>query len=208
MPYERYFSIIVAVDTTLGISKNGKIPWKIEEMRMHFEKLTTKTIDPAKMNCCIMGRNTWEQLPETSKPLLNRINVIVSTTLKQKDFGDNVFICESLEHALQLSFCDQRIENVFVIGGKHLFDEAMEHPYCEFVHGYMVDKDFECDIKIRDFSLASKTITGGFLCESSTSDGEKFSVAAVKVPRYSPAEKKKGILTIRFPIPETSLSKK
>lgn len=63
-------SAIVAVDTSWGIGFNGELLEHIPEDLKHFKELTTG-------NTVIMGRKTWDSLPQ--KPLPERCNIIVST---------------------------------------------------------------------------------------------------------------------------------
>tara|TARA_B100001094_G_C17974909_1_gene692291 strand:- start:61 stop:705 length:645 start_codon:yes stop_codon:yes gene_type:complete len=76
--------VIFACTKTGGIGKNGKIPWKIKEDMKLFRKITTNTDGgEQKKNIVIMGRTTWESIPEKFRPLPNRINIILSTTMNK-----------------------------------------------------------------------------------------------------------------------------
>ena len=72
------FNIIVAVDSNNGIGLNNKLPWIIREDLNFFKMMTTGK----KNNVVIMGRKTWESIPEKYKPLANRFNIILSNTLE------------------------------------------------------------------------------------------------------------------------------
>ncbi|MDR1840108.1 MAG: dihydrofolate reductase [Treponema sp.] len=64
--------IIAAMAENRVIGKNNVMPWSLKEDMAHFRQLTNGWP-------CIMGRKTWESLPQ--KPLLGRLNVVVSTTM-------------------------------------------------------------------------------------------------------------------------------
>jgi dihydrofolate reductase len=51
-----------------------------------FKEMTTKTENGRKMNAVVMGRKTWEGIPEQHRPLKNRINVVISSTLDATEF--------------------------------------------------------------------------------------------------------------------------
>ena len=46
-----------------------------------FKKITSETADNSKKNAVIMGRKTWDSIPVKFRPLANRINVVLSTTM-------------------------------------------------------------------------------------------------------------------------------
>uniref|UniRef100_A0A6C0F024 DHFR domain-containing protein n=1 Tax=viral metagenome TaxID=1070528 RepID=A0A6C0F024_9ZZZZ len=61
-----------------GIGSNGTIPWTIPEDMKHFKELTIPKSIEYPFSIVIMGRKTWESIPENRRPLTERFNVILS----------------------------------------------------------------------------------------------------------------------------------
>ena len=71
------FAIIASVSKkSFGIGNNGKIPWKLTGDMVFFRR-TTSFCSKDKKNAVIMGRKTWQSLPNKSRPLQQRINVVI-----------------------------------------------------------------------------------------------------------------------------------
>lgn len=117
-----FFSIIIACCLNGGIGYNNIIPWHLKEELNLFRRITTGNIDNTKINAVIMGRNTWESLPH--RPLNNRLNIIITSDESFPQF-DNVRSFKSLDDAF--NFCDLNvnIRDVFVIGGKMIYDSCL-----------------------------------------------------------------------------------
>lgn len=111
-------SIVVAVSDDDIISRHGKTPWFVRGEMLIFKRLTLGS--PV-----IIGRNTYEQ-PKAykSRPLLlpDRLNVVLTTDRSYKVPGG--LVAHSLSEALTLDEVKNAPE-VFIIGGKQLFDEAL-----------------------------------------------------------------------------------
>eukprot|EP00485_Elphidium_margaritaceum_P007292 CAMPEP_0202685056 /NCGR_PEP_ID=MMETSP1385-20130828/717_1 /ASSEMBLY_ACC=CAM_ASM_000861 /TAXON_ID=933848 /ORGANISM="Elphidium margaritaceum" /LENGTH=67 /DNA_ID=CAMNT_0049339301 /DNA_START=43 /DNA_END=242 /DNA_ORIENTATION=+ len=61
----RKFSLIVAATMPdFGIGAQGSIPWRIAEDLKFFKDTTTFTKDKGKQNAVIMGRKTWQSIPD------------------------------------------------------------------------------------------------------------------------------------------------
>ena len=58
------FSIIVAKDLKNGIGKDNDLCWHIPRDMAYFKNITSSTINSNKENAVIMGRKTWESIPE------------------------------------------------------------------------------------------------------------------------------------------------
>jgi len=107
-------NIIVAMDPNHVIGKDGGLPWmRIKEDLPLFQKLTDGT-------SVIMGRNTFESLPEKYKPLPNRKNIVVSNKM---GITEGVDICRTLEEAIDKA---QNYQNdTFFIGGVGIYEAAL-----------------------------------------------------------------------------------
>jgi dihydrofolate reductase len=158
--FMKQFSIIVAFDSQYGIGKNGQLAWALPSDLKHFKEITTAVTDPAKKNALIMGRKTWETLPEKFRPLAGRVNLVLSRE-GRLDLPSGVLCAKSLEDALnQLSSNmdsrfrgndsrgngnDNGIENIFVIGGAQIYAQAIGHPLCQKLYVTHVKGEHGCD---------------------------------------------------------------
>ena len=103
-------SHLVADSNNNVIGKDNDLPWKLKKDLLHFKNYTVgKTI--------LMGRKTFESI---GKPLPNRNNFIVSTTLQNVN-GAEVF--KSLDSAIENVSPG---EEVVIIGGGYLFRESIK----------------------------------------------------------------------------------
>ncbi|KAL7728303.1 hypothetical protein ACLKA6_007405 [Drosophila palustris] len=142
------YSLIVAVCENFGIGIKGDLPWHIKSELKYFSRTTKRVCDPAKRNAAIMGRNTYFGIPECKRPLPERLNIVLSTTLTPDDLPEDVMLCSNLEAAMQKiesnEYRDQ-IENVWIVGGSGVYAEAMDSPRCHRLYLTKVQGQFECD---------------------------------------------------------------
>jgi len=140
------FHIVVAVDIRNGISKDGKIPWRIPADIRRFRDLTTKTSDPSKQNAVIMGRKTMDSLPMGFLP--GRKNIVISRRLsKRLKQTQEISVARSLDDALEIAGADRNnVESAFHIGGARSYADAITHPDCAGIYLTRVYSDFECDL--------------------------------------------------------------
>lgn len=137
------FNIIVAVDAANGIGKDGTMPWHLPADLAYFKRVTTSATDGSR-NAVIMGRKTWESIPERFRPLPDRLNIVVS---RQADYAlpCDVMLADSLNTALKLAGKSQDVEQIFVIGGGQLYKDAISHSNLDKVFLTRIAKEFKCD---------------------------------------------------------------
>ena len=113
------------------IGKDGDLPWHLPEDLAHFKKTTMG--QPV-----VMGRLTWESIPEKFRPLPGRSNVVVSRQNNYPATGASVV--NSLEAAMALFPADQV---VWLIGGAQLYSQGL--PLASQVVVTEIDADFAGD---------------------------------------------------------------
>ena len=116
----------------------------------HFKTLTT---GKNQKNAVIMGRKTWESIPEKFRPLPNRINIVLSSS--QTEF-EGAIDANSLNDALAKA---SSATNIFVIGGAQLYSEALTHSDCNALHITKVFNHFDCDAHFPDYKSQFKCIS-------------------------------------------------
>jgi dihydrofolate reductase len=100
------------------LGKDGDLLWHIPEDLKRFKELTSG-------HPVVMGRKTWESLPEKVRPLPNRTNIIVTRQSGYQAPGATV--TDSLEAALVAVTSAEGSDEIFVIGGGELYAAALPH---------------------------------------------------------------------------------
>ena len=151
--------LIVAVDKkTGGIGIDNGIPWRIEHDMRFFKKTTTG-------NVVIMGKNTFNSLPG-GKPLPNRVNIVVSTSLYKEITTDkSVLITKDLEQTIPFSNVKHGMD-AFIIGGPGLYTEALEKGLIDCMYITEIESDiteFDTFLDLKPFmnQFPNKEILGG-----------------------------------------------
>lgn len=168
------FSVIFAMAKNGGFANNGQLPWKLSKEMAHFSKVTLAK-EHREFNVVIMGRRTWESLPETRRPLKGRYNIIVSKTMKSGYNTENgARVTSTLQEALDIS---TKKGKIFVIGGKALIKKALSHPSCTELYLTRIDKEYPCDTFIKpDLSR----FTSAKIIKDDEEDQVKFTIMLYK----------------------------
>jgi dihydrofolate reductase len=106
-------ALVAAVARGGVIGRENAIPWRIPEDLERFRSVTMG-------HPVVMGRKTWDSLPERFRPLPGRRNVVVTRNAGWRAVGAER--AGSLDDALRLLDDAPR---VFVIGGGQLYAEAL-----------------------------------------------------------------------------------
>jgi dihydrofolate reductase / thymidylate synthase len=132
-------NIIVAYNTNRGIGYNNKLPWPKSEIDMkRFINITTTTINNNATNAVIMGRKTWDSIPDNYKPLKNRLNIVLSSN-KLNCVNNEIMVFNSFESAHKYTSYNEKIESIYVIGGQAIYDYVLTN-YSKYIdHIYVTE---------------------------------------------------------------------
>ena len=107
-------ALIAAIGDGGAIGYKGQMPWKCSNDLKHFKQVTSA--DDAAL---VMGRRTWDSLPEPKLP--GRVCVVLTSQsitgrcLSASNFDDAIKMIEGLG-----------LKKTFIIGGSLLFNEYYE----------------------------------------------------------------------------------
>jgi dihydrofolate reductase len=92
------------------IGRDGELPWHLPEDAAHFRRLTTGST-------VVMGRRTWDSLPDRFRPLPGRHNVVL--TRDRAWTAPGAAVVHTLDEAL-------RGGQVWVIGGGQVYRDTID----------------------------------------------------------------------------------
>jgi dihydrofolate reductase len=130
--------MIVAMTKKLGIGYKNTLPWRNGEDLKRFAGLTKGDGN----NAIIMGRNTWNSLP--FKPLKNRRNIVLSSTIDTLQSFDNTIVCKNVDEVI-LDCIDNSIDELWIIGGEQIYKSYIRHNSLEELYVTLMLDEYECD---------------------------------------------------------------
>lgn len=134
--------VLIAAVARNGVIGDGeRMPWHLPEDLAFFREAT-------RGRPVIMGRRTWQSLPERFRPLPARRNLVVSRDAAFRAPGAEVV--DSLDAALEQVRDDGG--RVFVIGGEQLF--ALALPRAQVLLLTEIDRDFDGRTRFPDWPRA------------------------------------------------------
>ena len=128
------------------IGKGGTIPWHLPEDLAHLKRMTLGST-------VIMGRKTWDSLPNKFRPLPGRKNLVLTRNTDWQAAGAQSF--ENLAQALDA--CTQE-QTVWIIGGAEIYRQAME--FASVAHVTEIDADIEGDTFAPTLDAAWRLVSG------------------------------------------------
>ena len=135
--------MILAMDLDGCIGKDDGLPWRLRADMLRFKRLTVGEGH----NAVLMGRTTWESLPEAYRPLDNRLNIVV--TRNQEYTIEGVDIALSIEKGLGIAK-EKESEVCWIIGGANVYEQCRE--LVDEVHVTMVETNQSGDIRVGLFT--------------------------------------------------------
>jgi dihydrofolate reductase len=124
-------TLVAAVARGGVIGRDGAVPWHLPEDMARFRALTMG-------HPVVMGRRTWDSLPDRFRPLPGRRNVVVT---RNPDWqAEGAERAGSLDDARRLL---EGVPQVFVIGGASLYEDAL--PLADELELTEIDLDVDGD---------------------------------------------------------------
>ena len=141
--------LIVAHDQNRGIGLNNQIPWFVPGELKWVAETTTRTTKTNSTNALVMGRRTWESIPETRRPLKNRLNVVISRSMIPNPYTEDSqpepFVYSNLPEALDRLKEQPNIENIFIFGGGMIYREALDNDWIDQILVTEIPGIYEAD---------------------------------------------------------------
>ena len=132
------FKAILAADETLGIGKDGDLPWHAPGDLAYFKRMTVGDGN----NAVIMGRKTFESLlHQNGGPLPNRENVVLTRHPTRVDHP-GIHVYSGLTEALD-AFADA--ERVFIGGGAGVYRSVLDEGLADRLELTFVEGEFSGD---------------------------------------------------------------
>lgn len=128
-------TLIAAVARNGVIGNANQLLWHLPEDMAHFREAT-------RGHPVLMGRKTWESLPERFRPLPGRRNLVLSRQAVYQARGADVFT--TVPAALD-ALRTNGANRVFVIGGEQLYRLAM--PWADELILTELDRDYQGDAR-------------------------------------------------------------
>jgi len=153
-------TVIAAVEKNNGIGNKGAIPWpKLTDDLKNFRHCTYNKRNP---HAVIMGRKTYQSLPKKYRPLPDRVNIVVSTTLLS---NEKYYVVRSMKEIIPLIeklLQDNKINNkIYAMGGNSIYEWAMGNDKCKNLILTRIHHSWDCDVKMPSipeyFSLSYMT---------------------------------------------------
>ena len=127
-------SLIAAIGKERELGMQGKLLWSLPDDMRHFKEVTAG-------HPVIMGRKTWESLPERFRPLPGRTNIVVTRQTEYQ--ADGAIVVDGLSDAFMAAEKAPGAEETFIIGGGEMYAAAL--PYATHLYLTLVDATAEAD---------------------------------------------------------------
>ena len=135
-------AMIVAMDEDGCIGHQGDLPWRLKSDMQRFKSLT----EADGFNAVIMGRKTWDSLPDSFRPLPERINIVMS-----RDIGwshDEAEVALYHGRAIEIAYAEG-CDECWVIGGAQIYEMFIDR--VEEIHVTTVHTSGSGEVKFPDW---------------------------------------------------------
>ena len=134
-------NLVVATGLNGEIGKDNDLLWTKQKADMALFKTLTSGAT------VVMGKNTWESIPEKFRPLPNRINIVVSKTMSA-DQCTGAILVGSIDEAIARAEGVNTAE-LWFMGGKGIYQESL--PKCDRLVITKIHEEFpEADVHFKE----------------------------------------------------------
>ena len=135
-------AMIVAMDEDGCIGHQGDLPWRLKSDMQRFKSLT----EADGFNAVIMGRKTWDSLPDSFRPLPERINIVMSRDINWSHDEAEVALYHG--RAIEIAYAEG-CDECWVIGGAQIYEMFIDR--VEEIHVTTVHTSGSGDVKFPDW---------------------------------------------------------
>ena len=131
--------MILAMDLDGCIGKENGLPWRLRSDMLRFKRLTLGQGNSA----VLMGRTTWETIPEMYRPLVDRINIVVT---RNREYSlNNAYVVYSIEDGIEHAK-SKNCDECWIIGGANVYEQCRD--MVEEIHLTSVETSNSGDVKV------------------------------------------------------------
>jgi dihydrofolate reductase len=129
-------NIIAAIQSKdNGLGYKNDLLYQLPEDMKHFRDTTSGHV-------VIMGRKTWESIPEKFRPLPNRDNIVITRNTDYVATG--AIVVHALEEAILLAKNNFPEKEIFIVGGGEIYKQAL--PLAGRLYLTLIDGDKLADV--------------------------------------------------------------
>jgi dihydrofolate reductase len=126
--------LIAAICEGNGIGLVNKMPWRIPEDMRHFKAIT-------KHHAVVMGRNTYFSIPESRRPLTDRLNIVLTRHPEKYQNHKDVIFTDKLDDYIHM--------DLYIIGGSEIYRQFIDS--VDGMYLTVIKKTYECDTFFPDY---------------------------------------------------------
>ena len=143
-------AMIVAMDEDGCIGNQGDLPWRLKADMVRFKTLT----EADGYNAVIMGRKTWDSLPDSFRPLPERVNIVMSRDTGWSHANADVALYPG--RAIEIAYAEA-CDECWVIGGAQIYEMFLTE--VEEIHITTVHTSESGDVKFPEWDRRGRPET-------------------------------------------------
>ena len=138
------FRYMVCTDRNGVIGVHNALPFRVPLDMARFRSTTEHPRHPKRTNGVLMGYRTWKSLPDSHRPLPNRLNMVLTRSPEHASEVRAQGAYPFTNVSLVLDFADSlhtTMAAVYVIGGAQIYQNSALRSRAQSIHWTMVDVD-------------------------------------------------------------------